>query len=315
MPTLFSASAEAIGRRRILTLGFAGLGSMLVSGCTAGRGEGPRGEVLQGSPSDASQAVKPSASSTAAGSASVSSARRIMSRNEAIAKYSSSPAGSFGLDVKGIELGLPAKSKGVALSFDACGGARGSGVDKNLLAILRSNQVPATLFINQRWARSNTALMRELSQDPLFEIANHGTSHLPLSVAGQSAYGISGTASVGAAYDEIIENQRFLAGEYGVEAKFFRSGTAHMDQVGAALCRELGPIPMNFTVNLDAGATFPAATVAAQMKTLRAGDVGIGHFNQPASGTGKGVGAGLAAVLDRGLHFVKLADAFGPALS
>ena len=152
--------------------------------------------------------------------------------------------------------------------------------------------------------------MEELVADPLFEIANHGTSHAPLSVAGQSAYGIVyGTGSVGEAYDEVMGNQKYLAGHYAVDARFFRSGTAHMDEVSAAMCRKLGLIPMNFTVNLDAGASFPAATVAAQMQLLSAGSVGIGHFNQPESGTAKGIALGLAAALDSGLEFITLSEA------
>jgi len=311
MQILSDASSGGIGRRRLITLGAASLSTALFSGCTVSKGGEHTGEAAQGLPPTMSPTAKPSASSSAANGMPAPESRPLMTRNEAIAEFSLQPAGRFGLDVKGIELRLPAKSNSVALSFDACGGAHGSGVDKNLLAALRRNAVPATLFINQRWAKANDALMRDLSEDPLFEIANHGTLHLPLSVAGQRAYGIPGTASVGAAYDEVVENQRFLAGEYGVQAKFFRSGTAHMDQAGAALCRKLGLIPMNFTVNMDAGATFSAAAVAAQMETLRVGDVGIGHFNQPASGTSQGVGTGLKAALGRGLRFAKLSDAFG----
>ncbi len=225
-------------------------------------------------------------------------------------KFKDVPAGQFGLEVPGIELGLPKGNAAAALTFDACGGPRGSGVDEALLDALRAKQVPATLFVNQRWARANARLMAELAGDQLFEIANHGTSHAPLATSGQEAYGIGGTESIGQAYDEVMGNQRYLADQFGITAKFFRSGTAHMDEASAAMCRELGVVPMNFTVNLDAGATFGAQTVAAQVRQLGAGDIGIGHFNQPASGTAKGVALGLGQALDSGLRFTRLSDAW-----
>ena len=225
-------------------------------------------------------------------------------------KFKNVPAGQFGLDVPGIELGLPKGNAAAALTFDACGGPRGSGVDGALLDALRAKQVPATLFVNERWVRANARLMDELASDELFEIANHGTSHAPLATSGQAAYGIGGTESIGQAYDEVMGNQRYLADQFGITAKFFRSGTAHMDEAGAAMCRDLGVVPMNFTVNLDAGATFGAQAVAAQVRQLAAGDVGIGHFNQPASGTAKGVALGLGQALDSGLRFTTLSEAW-----
>jgi len=232
------------------------------------------------------------------------------SRSQAAAKFDGVPAGQFGLEIPGIELGLPRSSRAAALTFDACGGPRGSAVDEALLDTLRAKHVPATLFVNQRWARANARLLAELVEENLFEIANHGTSHVPLATLGQSAYGIGGTGSIGQAYDEVMGNQRYLAEQFGINAKFFRCGTAHMDEAGAALCRELGLIPMNFTVNLDAGATFGAQTVAAQFRQLGASDVGIGHFNQPASGTAKGVALGLGPALDSGLRFITLSEAW-----
>ena len=186
-----------------------------------------------------------------------------------------------------------------ALTFDACGGPNGEGYDERLIAALRKHRAPATLFINQRWARANPGLVRDLAADPLFEIANHGTTHAPLASRGQSAYGIPGTANIGAAYDEIMDNQRYLADTFGIHAKFFRSGTAHMDELGAAMCRELGVVPMNFTVNLDAGATFPASEPSPRKRPnwVRR-DVGIGHFNRPASGTARGVADALPGLLE-----------------
>ncbi|GAA1865493.1 polysaccharide deacetylase family protein [Paeniglutamicibacter psychrophenolicus] len=306
MHTQFSGSPTG---RRTLLAALLGTGAALLASCAADplspTGPAPTAAT---SPSAPAPAPSPPVEATAP-------ARAVPGRGAVLSAYASKPSGAFGLEAKGIELGLPATARGAALTFDACGGPGGEGYDAALMAALRKHRAPATLFINQRWARANPGLVRELAADPLFEIANHGTTHAPLASRGQGAYGIPGTASIGAAYDEIMDNQRHLADTFGIRAKFFRSGTAHMDELGAALCRELGLVPMNFTVNLDAGATFRAAGVAAQTRQLRAGDVGIGHFNRPSSGTARGVAEALPGLLEslaaRKLALLTLSEAFG----
>ena len=298
---------EHYSRRWALKTGSLGLGALaaaVVSGCSTG------GPAERAGSASASAMASPSPTATASPRPTASLQTVYPSRSQVVAKFKNVPAGQFGLEVPGIELGLPKGNAAAALTFDACGGPRGSGVDGALLDALRAKQVPATLFVNERWARANAPLMAELASDELFEIANHGTSHAPLATSGQAAYGIGGTESIGQAYDEVMGNQRYLADQFGITAKFFRSGTAHMDEAGAAMCRDLGVVPMNFTVNLDAGATFGAQAVAAQVRQLAAGDVGIGHFNQPASGTAKGVALGLGQALDSGLRFTTLSEAW-----
>ncbi|WPR63297.1 polysaccharide deacetylase family protein [Glutamicibacter protophormiae] len=307
MPPSTRPAAQAEPTRRGLLRGALGLGTLgfaALTGC-ATPPEAPSGP--QASPTPAAPPPNPAASPSATPPP---AAAAVMTRAEAVAKYRGRKPGQFGLDVPGIQLGLPRGCKAAALSFDACGGPGGTSFDRALIKALRDADAPATLFVNQRWARANRSLLADLSADPLFEIANHGTSHAPLGVAGQEAYGIPGTASVGQAHDEIMGNQRYLAGEFGLGARFFRSGTAHMDQIGAELCRDLGLVPMNFTVNLDAGATFAASVVAAQVGGLRAGDVGIGHFNRPDSGTAAGVRKGLKMLQDAGVELVRLSQAW-----
>lgn len=294
-------SGSRTGRRTLLAA-LLGTGATLLASCAVDP-LSPTGPAAASSPNAPAPEPLPSAP-----------ARAVPSRSAVVAAYRSKPSGAFGLEVKGIQLGLPASVRAAALTFDACGGTNGEGYDGALIDALRKHRAPATLFINQRWARANMGLVRELAADPLFEIANHGTTHAPLASRGQAAYGIPGTASIGAAYDEIIDNQRFLADTFGIHSKFFRSGTAHKDELGAALCRELGLVPMNFTVNLDAGATFTAASVAAQTMQLGAGDVGIGHFNRPSSGTARGMATALPGLLDSlesaKLRLLTLSEAF-----
>lgn len=232
-----------------------------------------------------------------------------LSRREILAEFRGKIPTQWGLDVTGVATG--SRSRSVALTFDACGGPGGSGFDRKLIRSLRRHHVPATLFINLRWARRNPGLLRELATDPLFEIANHGVHHSPLSVNGRSAYGIPGTSSLREAYDEVMGNQEGLSALTGRAPLAFRPGTAHYDEIAAAMVRRCGLLPANFSVNADGGATFTPEMVAGQLDGVKAGDVVISHFNQPSSGTGEGYVAGLPGMIGRGLRFDHLSAVFG----
>ena len=116
--------------------------------------------------------------------------------------------------------------------------------------------MPATLFLNSRWIDANPAASGHLAGEPLFEIANHGTRHLPLSVTGRSAYGISGTRNAGEVYDEVALNQAKLSRLLGVPPRFFRAGTAYCDDVAARIVTAMADRLVSFSVNGDGGATF-----------------------------------------------------------
>jgi peptidoglycan/xylan/chitin deacetylase (PgdA/CDA1 family) len=199
----------------------------------------------------------------------------------------------------------------VALTFDACGGPRGSGYDGALIDVLRSQAVPATLFVNSRWIDANPRVFSELVTDPLFEIANHGTRHLPLSVTGRSAYGIAGTQNVGEVFDEIAGNRHKLDRLLGKPPRFFRSGTAHYDDVATRIVTDLGEQVIGFDVNGDKGATLNSSQVEQALLTARPGSIVIGHMNQPQGGTAGGVAAAIPRLLGSGLRFVRISEYLG----
>lgn len=220
------------------------------------------------------------------------------------ARYAGATPTAWGVDLPGIVTSLPAgASPRVALTFDACGGRGGSQVDTRLLDTLRREGVPATLFLNSRWIQANTALATELIADPLFVIANHGTRHVPLSVTGQAAYGIPGTASAAEAVDEVWQNQLLLTGMIGTAPQFFRSGTAHYDDIGLAIVHDLGVHAIGFAVNGDGGATFSPKTVRHEVGGAPDGAIVLCHMNQPAGGTAEGIAGAIADLRARGLSF------------
>jgi peptidoglycan/xylan/chitin deacetylase (PgdA/CDA1 family) len=219
---------------------------------------------------------------------------------------------AWGLSTPGVHLKLGTDQPVVALTFDACGGPHprgaGSGYDRELIALLRRYRVRATLFLNRRWMAANPGITAELLADPLFEIGNHGTRHVPLSVTGRSAYGIRGTSGRGEVYDEIMGNQAVLAERMGRGPAWFRPGTAFCDDVAVRLAGDLGVRVAGFRVNGDEGATASRAQVVARLGAVQGGDIVISHFNRPEHNTFEGYRDGLPRLLDRGLRPVTLSE-------
>ncbi|MFE7589427.1 polysaccharide deacetylase family protein [Kitasatospora sp. NPDC057512] len=233
---------------------------------------------------------------------------RTATRAEAVERYGALAPGEWGLDVSGVITELPEGESAMALTFDACGGPGGSGYDADLIDALRAHGVPATLFLNARWIDANPDEFELLAADPLFEIGNHGTVHRPLSVTGRSAYGIAGTRGVGEVYDEVAGNAEKLAGLLGHPPRFFRSGTAHYDDVAARVVADLGQRVAGFTVNGDDGATLRSAEVRREVAAAPPGAIVIGHMNRPGGGTAPGVAAAVPGLLAAGRRFVRLSD-------
>ncbi len=298
--------------RRTLLFGTAGLAAVALAGCAAppdreldvealptfgpDRDPDPTPEV------DATPPIEPEPDPPAAPAAPV-----LPDVEAVIAAHEGRAPQLWGLDIPGVvRTGADAGSADagrVFLTLDACGGPHGSAFDERLIAGLQASAVPATLFLNLRWIEANPGLAAMLAADPLFELGNHGSDHLPLSVTGRHAYGIPGTASVRDAAMEVWRNHLALTELTGSRPRWFRPGTAHLDDVGLSIALALGERVLGFSVNGDGGATFPAATVASEVGAAAPGSVVIAHMNQPASGTADGVLAAVAAVRSRGLDF------------
>ena len=288
-------------RRTVL----AALAGGALAGCSASTQT--TGAQQASSPSSSPTSAPPSASPSRTGKAG-SPRPAGATRAEVLARYGNAVPHTWGFDAPGVLHRLPAGQRGIALTFDACGGRGGSGYDQALIDFLRKREVPATLFINSRWIDANPAIFRRLAAEPLFEIANHGTRHLPLSVTGRSAYGIPGTRGAGEVYDEVAGNRAKLTRLLGSPPRFFRSGTAYCDDVASRIVTALGERFASFSVNGDGGATFTPEQVRTTVGAAPAGSVVICHMNHPEGGTAEGIAAAVPRLLASGHTFVRLSD-------
>lgn len=204
--------------------------------------------------------------------------------------------------------GVPANSGlVVALTLDACGGH----YDAELIAFLRRERIPATIFVTDLWIRANPGQLQKLACDPLFEIGAHGSRHKPCSVNGKEAYGIKGTASIHELVEEVEKNARNIESQTGRRPAWFRSGTAFYDDTAVSVIRELGFQIAGYSLNGDQGATLPAAKVAKTVAAAKGGDIIVCHMNRPQSGTRQGLMEALPRLKAKGAHFLTLSKALG----
>ncbi|OPY06395.1 MAG: Peptidoglycan-N-acetylmuramic acid deacetylase PdaA precursor [Syntrophaceae bacterium PtaB.Bin038] len=229
-------------------------------------------------------------------------------KQQIVAAYRNRAPGQWGERVEGVRTRLDTEEPVVALTFDACGGPRGSRADTALIEYLQQERIPATLFVSGRWIDANPALFKRLAAEPLFEIANHGLAHRPCSVNGKSAYGIKGTASVAELVDEIEKNGKKIEAATGRRPRFYRPGTAYCDEVAVKVAGELGYEVVNYTVLGDAGATWPQEKVRQALLEAGHGAIVILHMNQPRSRTAAGVMEAVPLLREKGLRFVKLSE-------
>ena len=242
--------------------------------------------------------------------AGVPQSAQLLSLQHAIAlRYAGCQPVVWGSRLTGIQTHLGGEGKCLALTFDACGyGKKSQGYDAALIAALRREQVPATLFISGLWADAHPDLVKLLAADPLFEIENHGLRHLPCSVNGHGAYHLPGTRNAEDVVLEVEGNAEKLQTLTGRKPHYFRAGTAMYDDVALAIIADLGDTVAGFSVLGDAGATYSAAQVQTALLSARPGDMVICHMNHPEGETCAGVSAAIPLLKAKGFRFVRLDD-------
>lgn len=213
----------------------------------------------------------------------------------------------WGESVTGVKNRFKTTEKRIALTFDLCGG-RTDGYDRRYVDYLTKNQIPATVFVAGAWIERHPNEFKELIANPLFAIENHGTRHRPCSINGRSAYGIPGTESPEALYQEVEPNALRIEEHTHKKPKFYRSGTAYYDEIAVKMVQELGYEVLGFTIVGDKGATASADETEAAITQAQPGDIIILHMNRPEKPCAEGALRAFDQLQKAGYQFVLVED-------
>jgi peptidoglycan/xylan/chitin deacetylase (PgdA/CDA1 family) len=194
----------------------------------------------------------------------------------------------------------------VALTLDACMGK----TDMRILTVLVAERIPATIFVTARWLRSNPEAVAILRQHPdLFEVENHGANHVPAVDVPTLIYGIASAGSAEAVAQEVAGGNAAIEAAGFPRATWFRGSTAKYDPSAIRQIRAMGYRVAGYSLNGDGGSLLGAAVAEKKIAAAKDGDVIIAHINQPGHAAGEGVARALATLKQRGVSFVRLADA------
>lgn len=229
-------------------------------------------------------------------------------KKKVVAEFVHAQPGRWGEFVKGVDEDISTQQKYIAFTFDACGGIKGDGYDKELIDFLRKEKVPATLFVTGKWIDANFSIFLNLSRDTLFEIENHGLNHKPCSIDGESEYGIHGTSNVADAFDEIEANALKIEAITKHKPRFYRSATAFIDEACARMAGQLGITAVSFQIlSGDAVPYTPDSVIEGNvLKNIKPGAIVIMHFNHPEWYTYEAMRKIVPALRQLGYNFVRL---------
>jgi peptidoglycan/xylan/chitin deacetylase (PgdA/CDA1 family) len=191
----------------------------------------------------------------------------------------------------------------VALTLDACSGL----VDMRIVTALIDLSVPATIFATGLWLRGNApvlALMR--TRADLFTLQNHGELHLPPVLGTRRVYGLPVAGTLDAIRREVARGADLVEAARGEPPRWYRGAAGLYSPPAVEAIQAMGCLIAGYSLNADAGASLPAASVARRIAAASSGDVIVAHINQPHRPSGAGVASGIAALKQAGAVFVGL---------
>jgi len=154
-------------------------------------------------------------------------------------EFSGQTPHEWGESVSGVKTRLKTEDKVVALGVNACD-LMGKGQDAKLIKFLAAENIPATLFVCGDWVDKNSAVLKKLAANPLFEIANQGIARRACSVSGKTANGVSGTKNVEDLFAEVERNARKIEAVTGNLPQYYYPGAGYYDEVAVRIVRALG---------------------------------------------------------------------------
>jgi peptidoglycan/xylan/chitin deacetylase (PgdA/CDA1 family) len=185
-----------------------------------------------------------------------------------------------------------------------------SSHQEELTSYLAKNNIKATLFVSGNYAQNNTQALQRLSQNPLFSIGNLGNRCRPVSVAGDSAYHIKGTANIYGALQEVTEGAKKIQQVTGACPAYFRSATGYIDDVAAKAINELGIQVIGYSRVTDGGGVISATEIKERILNAHHGSILVISINLNYPNILKGLQAAIEEIKTHKLpvYFEKLSD-------
>ena len=187
----------------------------------------------------------------------------------------------------------------VALTFDACSTSEPQ-LDERIVQALVQHQVPATLFLGGKWARSQAERVKALAKNPLFELGNHSYTHPHLTWKTDDRI-----------REELSLAQDEIADVSGVTPVLFRPPFGEYDDRVVRIARELGMR----TVEYDLPSGDPGAPadklVAWVLEKTQPGSIVVMHLNHVRFHTAEALPEIVAGLRARGFRLVKVSDLMG----
>jgi peptidoglycan/xylan/chitin deacetylase (PgdA/CDA1 family) len=177
--------------------------------------------------------------------------------------------------------------------------------DKKIIEILEETSTPATIFITGLWAENYPLETRSISQNSLFEIANHSLTHGSFT---ENCYTLG---QVDDKNKELIETQKILLNLTGKTPRFFRFPGGCYEKKDLKIVNNVGLESVQWDVISGDAYLKDSTTIANTVinKTTN-GSIIVMHLNGApnAPGTAKALPSIIKELKGKGYTFVKLAD-------
>lgn len=177
--------------------------------------------------------------------------------------------------------------------------------DKRIIDILEETSTPATIFITGLWAETYPEETKNISKNPLFEIANHSLTHGSFT---KNCYSLEQVQNKNT---ELLETQKILQELTNTTPKYFRfpGGCYGKEDLKIVTNAELIPIQWD-VISGDAFQKDSSKISSTVINKTTNGSIIVMHLNgEPnAPGTAEALPSIIKELKQKGYNFVKLSD-------
>lgn len=179
-----------------------------------------------------------------------------------------------------------------------------------LIQELVKHNIKATFFLSGYYVRRNSAMVKQIASNQLFDIQNLGNRSRSLSVEGKSVYEVAGTNDVNDALKEVADGAESIVAVTGKKPTLFRSATGYTDDVAVAAVTAAGTKVIGYQSVTDGGGTIAVEEIKKRILQAENGSILVISINPERPNILKGLQAALEEISAQklSLQFEKLSD-------